>query len=148
MRIKKILRLFLIILLVPVLIFSKFYQIGIFADDDVDSFEMQSYVLMEASTGYVVSSRDEYKKVPMGAVNKLMTALIAVEKLNDGIFEYDTELTASLNAHNAGGAVIWLDNGEKITVSELFKGLLIGNANDAAIVFAEEISGDTQMVNL
>lgn len=144
MRIKKILRLFLIILLVPVLIFSKFYQSGIFADDDVDSFEMQSYVLMEASTGYVVSSRDEYKKVPMGAVNKLMTALIAVEKLNDGIFEYDTELTASLNAHNAGGAVIWLDNGEKITVSELFKGLLIGNANDAAIVFAEEISGDTQ----
>lgn len=126
------------------LIFSGILFSCIFADEEIDGFGMQSYVLMEASTGYMVKGLNENEKVPMGAVNKLMTALIAVEKLNEGLYDYDTELTASLNAHNAGGAVIWLDANEKIKVSELFKGLLIGNANDAAIVFAEEISGDTE----
>ncbi|MBE6842862.1 MAG: D-alanyl-D-alanine carboxypeptidase [Ruminococcus sp.] len=140
----KIKKIFAGVFCILLLIFSEAFFSRSFADEEIDGLGMRSYVLVEASTGYVVRGLNENEKVPMGAVNKLMTALIAVEKLNEGFYGYDTELTASLNAHNAGGAVIWLDANEKIKVSELFKGLLIGNANDAAIVFAETISGDTE----
>jgi len=103
-----------------------------------------SYILIEAETRRVLENSESEKRVPAGALNKLMTALIAVEYMSDGGFSMDTKLTASNNAHTAGGAVIWLDSGEEITVRELFKGLLLGNANDAAIVFAEKISGSCE----
>ncbi len=38
------------------------------------------------------------------------------------------------------GAQIWLMPGEEISVDELLKAVIIGNANDAAVVLAEEIS--------
>ena len=34
------------------------------------------------------------------------------------------------------GAVIWLTAGEEMTVGDLLKGLIVGNANDAAVVLA------------
>ena len=124
---------------------------GMIHSDSVSGYESpemetsaKSFVLMEAGTRQVVTGKNENVRVPSGALNKLMTALIAAESMNDGFFTMDTELTASENAHTAGGAVIWLDAGEKITAEELMKGLLIGNANDAAVVFAEKISGNCE----
>ncbi len=113
------------------------------AQENTKDNSARSWVLIEATTGYMLRGENEHEKIPAGAMNKLMTALIVAEKIEEGVFDTGTLFTASQKAHEAGGAVIWLDAGEKISVEELLKGLLIGNANDAAIVFAEEISGDT-----
>lgn len=114
--------------------------------------EISSWILMEQETGYVISESNSDKKVPAGALNKLMTALIAAEYIESGEISPETELTASETAHTATGAVIWLDTGEKITAGELMKALLIGNAGDAAVVFAETIAGGcdefTSLMNL
>ena len=103
--------------------------------------EISSWILTEQETGYVISEYNSDKRVPSGALNKLMTALIAAEYIESGEISMETELTASEAAHTATGAVIWLDTGEKITAGELMKALLIGNAGDAAVVFAETIAG-------
>lgn len=114
------------------------------ADADETDTTAAAYVLMEAETKRVLSENEAHKQLPAGAANKLMTTLLALEAMENGRFSPETELTASNAAHSASGAVIWLDAGEKITVNELLKGLIIGNAGDAATVFAEEISGDSE----
>ncbi|MCC8043243.1 MAG: D-alanyl-D-alanine carboxypeptidase [Oscillospiraceae bacterium] len=99
------------------------------------------YALIEVSTGTVVFDRDCERRVHMGSFNKLMTVLLTAEAIDRGELSFDTRLTCSEYANSMQDAQIWLDVGEKITVEELLKAVIIGNANDAAAVLAEGVSG-------
>lgn len=101
----------------------------------------ESYVLMETTTSAVIRSRDSDKKVPMGSFPKLMTVLLAAEAMDRGELSFETMLTVSEHANSMGGAKIWLMPGDKISLEELLKGVIIGNANDAACVIAEKLGG-------
>lgn len=103
-----------------------------------------SYVLIESETGTVLNGKNENEKLPVGTLVKLMTVLLAAEKIEDGTWTMDTVLTATDCVTGIKGAVIWLVAGETMTVRDLFKGIIIGNANDAAAVFAESISGSQE----
>lgn len=103
---------------------------------------VQCTLLTEVSTGTVICQENGYVHVPQGTLSKLMTVLLAAEEIESGNLTLETELTASANANKQQGAVVWLMQGESITVDELLKSVIIGNANDAAMVLAEEIGGD------
>lgn len=103
-----------------------------------------AYILMECTTGRVLNEYNSQNKLPVGSLAKLMTALIAGECVESGQWQLDTELTASDCVSGTKGAVIWLLPGDVMTVEELLKGLIIGNANDAAAVLAENISGSRE----
>ncbi len=100
-----------------------------------------AYVLMECSTGKILDEENSSLRLPAGTMVKLMTAFLVGEKLESGQWNADTEFTVSDCVNGTKGAVIWLMSGEVMTVGDLLKGLIIGNANDAAAVFAEKISG-------
>ena len=103
-----------------------------------------AYILMECSTGRVLKENNSREKLPLGTMAKLMTALLAGEMLESGQWQKDTPLTASDCVSGKKGAVIWLLPGDVMTVGDLLKGLIIGNANDAAAVLAEKISGSCE----
>ncbi len=103
-----------------------------------------AYALLECSTGTVLDEENGSERLPVGTMAKLMTALLAGEMLESGQWQPDTVLTASDCVEGIKGAVIWLMPGEEMTVDALLRGLIIGNANDAAAVFAEHISGSTE----
>lgn len=97
-------------------------------------------ILIEASGGAVIESVNEDVSVPVGTMAKLMTVLLAAEKVEAGELFLDDKLKTSSYANSMQGAQIWLMPGEEITVDELFKGVIIGNANDASVVLAEKVS--------
>lgn len=101
-----------------------------------------AYVLMEAETGTVLLESNSDAPFSCGTMAKLMTALLTAEQLTSGSWTLETELTAGEEVSGISGAVIWLVPGEKMTVSDLLKGLIIGNAGDAAAMLAVGISGD------
>lgn len=103
-----------------------------------------SYVLMEAETGTVLLETCAEKQVSCGMMAKLMTALLAAEKLSDGTWQLDTALKAPSEVAGTKGAVIWLEPGEEMDIESLLKGLIIGNANDAAIALAVGVSGSVE----
>ena len=105
--------------------------------------EEKSYseILIDGNTGQVLYENNSNKPAHIGNLNKLMTILLIAEYIESDKLSLDDELIAGSNAFNETGAVIWLETGEKMLVSDLLKGIIIGNANDACIVFAEEISG-------
>lgn len=103
-----------------------------------------SSVLAEASTGTIICSENSDLKMPQGSLCKLMTVLLAAEEIAEGKLLLDETLTASANANSQQGAVIWLMQGEVISVDELLKAVIIGNANDATMVLAEHIGGDEE----
>ena len=95
-----------------------------------------AYALMEAETGTLLLESHSSDRQPCGAMAKLMTAYLAAEQLEQGNWTADTALTATDAVTGTKGAVIWLTAGEEMTVGDLLKGLIVGNANDAAIVLA------------
>ena len=105
------------------------------AEEVFDSAE--AYVLAEASTGAVLLEKNSDKQMDIGYLAKLMTLLIVAEDIQTGRYSLDTELTASQSVSGTKGAVIWLEPGDKMTVEELLKSAIIGNANDAVTVLAE-----------
>ncbi|MGN1135471.1 MAG: D-alanyl-D-alanine carboxypeptidase family protein [Oscillospiraceae bacterium] len=98
-------------------------------------------IVFELTSGIVIDDVNADKAVPVGTMNKLMTVLLAAEKINCKELSLDSVVKASEYANSMQGAQIWLMPGESITVEELLKGVIIGNANDASVALAEAVSG-------
>lgn len=98
-------------------------------------------IVFELTSGIVIDDVNADKVVPIGTMNKLMTVLLAAEKISCKELSLDTVVKVSEYANSMQGAQIWLMPGESITVEELLKGIIIGNANDASAAVAEAVSG-------
>lgn len=99
--------------------------------------QAQAYILAEASTGTVLAGENTDRELNCAYLSKLMSLLLIAEDIETGKFRLSTELTASQSVSGTQGAVIWLEPGDRLTVEELLKAVIIGNANDAMTVLAE-----------
>ena len=71
-----------------------------------------------------------------------MTMLLVMEEIESGKLKYSDLVTASAYAKSMGGSTIFLDEGEKITVEDLLKGIVVSSGNDACVAIAEHICGN------
>lgn len=133
----------MIINLMLVMIFFAASDIYVCAEDTEIVNEPKT-LLMEVGTGTVIKESGGYDRVSQGTLNKLMIVLLAAEEIECGNMNMDSVMTASKNANSQSGAVIWLMPGESITVSDALKSVIVGNANDASVVIAEEIGGSEE----
>ena len=100
-----------------------------------------SSVLMEASTKQVLYSSHETDKLFPASTTKIMTMILMFEAINKGTLKWDDVLTCSAYAASMGGSQIYLEEGEQMSVSDLFKGISIASANDACVMVGERIAG-------
>ena len=98
-----------------------------------------SAIVMDIDTGDILFMQDPHKKAEPASTTKLMTALLAVEKLNP---EDEIEVTQSIYSNLIEDAVtIGLIPGEKITTRDMLYGMLLPSANDAANAIGEGVAG-------
>ena len=112
--------------------------------DTTEDYRSEAYVLMETETKTVLEEKNADKRLNAGYLSKLMGILLVAERIISGELSTDDVLTASDSVKNTKGAVIWLEQGDKMSVEELLKSVIIGNANDAMTVLAEKVSGDVK----
>jgi serine-type D-Ala-D-Ala carboxypeptidase (penicillin-binding protein 5/6) len=95
-----------------------------------------SAIVIEVSSGTAACARAPGRRRPVGSTTKLMTALLTLEdaKLSD-VF------TASSYRPLPVESKIGLLPGEKMTVRDLLRGLLLESGNDAAATLAEGVGG-------
>lgn len=96
---------------------------------------------MEASTGEILFQKNAYEKLPPASMTKMMSILLILEEIEKGNLKWDDEIVASETAASMGGSQIFLEAGEKMTVTELLKGISIASGNDATVAMAEKIAG-------
>lgn len=107
-------------------------------------YEAKSVVLAEAATGQVLYSQSPDERVAVASVTKIMTLLIAAEEMKAGRLTMEDEVTASHNAFLMDGSVIWLNEGEKMSVYDIVRSIVISSANDACVALAEHIAGSEE----
>lgn len=101
----------------------------------------RSVVLAEEETGQILYAQNPDEKVAIASVTKIMTLLIAAEEMKAGRLSMQDEITASQNAFLMDGSVIWLNEGEKMSVYDIVRSIVISSANDACVALAEHIGG-------
>ena len=100
-----------------------------------------SALLMEATTGKVLFSKDAETALPPASVTKIMTLLLVMEGLQSGLVKLDDMVPISSYASSMGGSQVFLAEGEQMTLEDLLKCTVIASANDAAVALSECISG-------
>lgn len=98
-------------------------------------------VLIDAKTGEVLYDKGMNSPFPPASTTKLMTALLTLENcnLNDTVTVSNDFLTK--NANYLDGNRIYIENGEKLKLTDLLYSLLLMSANDSAVALADHISG-------
>lgn len=105
-----------------------------------------SAVVYEPESGLVLYEKAGDTPRPMASTTKLMTALLAAERLNP-----DTIVSVPVGALPVEGTQIGLTAGESISVRDLLAGLLLASGNDAAnalaLLMAEDIPAFAALMN-
>ena len=111
--------------------------------------ESPSALLMELSSGKVLYEKDADSKRRPASVTKLMTMLLAFEKIDSGAIKLEDTITVSEHAASMGGSQVYLEPGEQQTVNDILKCMIVSSANDAAVAMAEFIGGtEPDFVNM
>jgi D-alanyl-D-alanine carboxypeptidase (penicillin-binding protein 5/6) len=106
------------------------------AADPPPSISASSALVVESSMADVAYARQADRRRSIASATKLMTALLTLEKTRPSMV-YRAVRYRALPAESQ----IELRPGEKMTVADLLRGLLIYSANDAAATLATRIGG-------
>jgi D-alanyl-D-alanine carboxypeptidase (penicillin-binding protein 5/6) len=98
--------------------------------------DARAYLVMNATSGDVLVSKNVDERLPIASLTKLMTVGVALEHLS-----LDRYVTVSARAAGVGEESAGLIAGERITVADLVRAALIQSANDAADALADAASG-------
>ena len=126
-------------LLLFILFFIFFLPFSVFADELVSN--GKSSILIEANTGKIIFEKNKDDKLSIASMTKMVAQIIILEEIENNKIKWDDVVTVSRNASGMGGSQIYLEEGEKMTVNDLMKGISVASANDATVAMAEYISG-------
>lgn len=100
--------------------------------------QAESYCVLSDADNTVVAEKDMHKKQSVASISKVMTAMIALEKgnLND-------TWTTGKELKQAYGSMIYLKEGQQVSLRSLLYGLMLRSGNDAALEIALHV-GKTQ----
>ena len=98
--------------------------------------QARAYVVQSAVDGRTLAARDANTPRAMASITKLMTVVVALERLS-----LDEQVTIPAAAARVGESSIGLRAGQRVPVRDLVIGALVPSANDAATALAIAASG-------
>ena len=101
------------------------------------SVQARSGILIRSDTGVVLWSNHPGLRLPMASCTKIMTALLVLEHYGD-LSRY-VRVPASATARQT--VAVGLHRGDRITVRQALRAMLIKSANDATIALAVAVAG-------
>ena len=104
----------------------------------------KSAILIEPTTETIIFEKNIHDRLSIASLTKMMGLILIFEEIDAGKIKYTDVVTASANASNMGGSQIWLETGERMTVEELLKGIIMASANDGIVAMAEYIGGSEE----
>ena len=97
------------------------------ASEIESSIESVAYVVMDRSTGKILTVKNENKVWPIASLTKLVTA--------DVVLDYEVSMTRVADVRatdDVGGAKLYVNDGDTFSIQDLFYATLVASANNAA----------------
>ncbi len=100
-----------------------------------------SGILIDADSGKIIYEKNIDEKVAVASMTKMVGQILIMEEIEKGNISWDDIITVSKNAADMGGSQIYIEQGEKISIRDLMKGISMASGNDATVQMAEVIAG-------
>ena len=126
------------------LLLLTFFPIKVMATEPNLAPKAKAAILMEYSSGEIIYEKNAHDKIAPASMTKLVTMLLILEEIEKGTLTWDEQVKASAEASGMGGTQIFLETGELMSVKDMFKGIAVASANDAAVALAERVAGTEQ----
>ncbi|MCZ8515656.1 D-alanyl-D-alanine carboxypeptidase [Paenibacillus filicis] len=101
----------------------------------------KSAIAANVDTGKILFKKHPFKKLPPASMTKIMTLLLAMERLRYGKMKVTDRVTVSRHAASTRGSSLFLRPGEVLQLWDLLKGIVLVSGNDAAVTLAEHMAG-------
>ncbi|MFM7983470.1 MAG: D-alanyl-D-alanine carboxypeptidase family protein, partial [Candidatus Fonsibacter sp.] len=96
-------------------------------------------IVIDYFSGAVLAEKNSDQKISPASMTKIMTAIIVFDQLKNKKIKLTDQFTVSKNAKNAtrsGESSMFLVPGDKVSVEDLIRGLIVASGVDASIVLA------------
>ena len=101
----------------------------------------ETALVMDISTGEILLDKNSNMRTYPSSMTKIMTVLVAFEKIKNGSLSLDQEFLVSKKAWKMGGSKMFIEVDKRVKVFDLLLGIVVQSGNDASIALAEGISG-------
>ena len=102
----------------------------------LDSLTADAWMLIDDSTGIVISAKNAYSRRYMASITKMMTGLLALER---GVMTDTVEITEDVLINKDSRVRL----GQAYQMGDLITEMMMISDNDAAYAIAKHIAGDT-----
>ena len=111
----------------------------------------QAY-LIDVLSGKVLLKKNENEKISPASITKIMTTIVAFDLIKKGELKLDEKIKISKKAwrmSSKGYSSMFIMPGDKVSVENLLKGIIIVSGNDACVALAQGIAGtEEEFVNM
>ena len=111
----------------------------------------QAY-LIDVLSGKVLLKKNEKEKISPASITKIMTTIVAFDLIKRGELKLDEKIRISKKAwrmSSKGYSSMFIMPGDKVSVENLLKGIIIVSGNDACVALAQGIAGtEEEFVNM
>lgn len=126
-----------------------------FPTADAPKIDAESYILIDANSGEILAEYNAETRRDPASLTKMMTSYVIGEAIKSNRITENDIVTISKDAWATGNPVLkgsslmFLKPGDKVSVADLNKGIIIQSGNDACIAMAEYVAGSQDsFVNL
>ena len=102
-------------------------------------------LVIDLSTNEILLEKNSTEITYPSSMTKMMTVLVAFEKIKDGSLSLDQEFLISNKAWKMGGSKMFIEVDKRVSVYDLLLGVVVQSGNDASIAIAEGISGSEEI---
>lgn len=105
-------------------------------------------ILIDTASGHVLYEKNADEVIPPASMTKLVVMYVVFQEIASGRISLDDVVPLSPEswAVNAppGSSLMFLGEGQTVTLRELLLGLAVASGNDAAVAVASYVSGDVE----
>ncbi|MBE19933.1 MAG: serine-type D-Ala-D-Ala carboxypeptidase [Gammaproteobacteria bacterium] len=108
---------------------------------DPPSLTAKNYLLIDAYTNKVLAELNAEEKIEPASITKIMTGYVVSDQIKGGFISLDDEVLISEECWRRGGSRMFIQQGTKVSLLDLIKGMVIQSGNDASCAIAEHVAG-------
>ena len=101
----------------------------------------EAWLLQDFHTGRILAEHEADRRMEPASLVKLMTSYVAFSRIAEGDVALDEMVTVSRRAWKMGGSQTFIEVGNRVSVEDLLKGIIVQSGNDASVAIAEHVAG-------
>ncbi|WP_373231062.1 D-alanyl-D-alanine carboxypeptidase family protein [Cohnella sp.] len=133
-----------VIVLINLLFMFSLSSFAAAAPEGAPTLDAQSAVLMDAESGQILYQSNADVAKPPASMSKMMTEYLVSRAVKQGKLNWEDIVSVGENAAKQIGSRIFLAEGDKHTIKELYIAMAVGSANDATTQLAETVAGSEE----